>query len=142
MAQYFSHIPFVANMLKILQIALSIFLALATTLGSGGLMLHKMACFQSGKVVFSVEGNFECAPDENDLGQSFSAVCCDFDQLEFTVSSFDHQKIDFQFLIPDVPQLVFKLAEFATAYQPVLYEKLIPPLPQHQRLARLCSYII
>lgn len=132
----------VDNMLKIFQISLSVFLALATTLGSSGLMLHKMACFQSGNVVLSVEGDFECAPDENGSDSSFSAVCCDFDQLEFTVSSFDHQKIDFQFLIPDVPQLVSKLTEFATAYQPILYEKLIPPLPQHQRLAKLCTYII
>ncbi len=103
-----------------------------------------MACFNSGYIVLSVNGDFDCNHTEEGYdGQMLVAVCCNFDQLDFSVSAFDYQqKLDFQFLLPSATVSTQALPETHHLNKSALYEKLIPPLPQHRRLAQFGTYII
>jgi len=126
-----------------LQIITAVLLSLATLFGSAGLSLHKMACLDSGKVAFSLEKDFCCVGDKEPSELPvYKAVCCDFDQLDFTVSDFDFKKSTSQTaaIIPSVETTYIPVFSFYT--KEPLYEKLIPPLDTAQRLSLLCSFII
>lgn len=126
-----------------LQIIAAVFLSLATLFGSAGLSLYKMACLDSGKVAFSLEKDFCCVGDkESSEHPVIDAVCCDFDQFDFTVSDFDFKKSKNQpaAVITSVETPYFSVFSFQT--KEPLYEKLIPPLETADRLSLLCSFII
>lgn len=126
-----------------MQTITAVLLSLATFFGSAGLSLHKMACLDSGKVAFSLEKDFCCAGDEDPSELPvFEAVCCEFDQLDFTVSDFDFNKSTSQAaaIIPSVEMTYIPV--FSVCTKAPLYEELIPPLPHSERLTLLCRFII
>lgn len=130
-------------MSRLTQISIAIFFVLTTLMGSVGLSLHKMACYQSGKITLTLDQFFCCAADSQELpANTVAAVCCDFDVLEFKVSAFEHFEYEpiFAADIPESPIFTFALSGAQSA--PLLYEKFIPPLPQNQRLALFGAYLI
>lgn len=128
-------------MTRTLHIVISCFLAIATLVGSSGFSLHKMACLESGKVSLSVHSDFCCATDELPLN-SINAVCCNFDHVDFSVSSFDVNPNNTPlFVLPPV-EVITTWIYVPVELESILYEKLIPPLPVGEMLSLICVYII
>lgn len=130
-------------MKKATQLSIAIFFVLTTLMGSVGLSLHKMACYQSGKITLTLDQFFCCAADGEELpSNAIAAQCCGFDVLEFKVSAFEHFEQQ-PIVVADLPQTVlFAFAEIDAQSTPLLYEKFIPPLPQNQRLALFGAFLI
>lgn len=125
------------------QIITAVMLSLATLLGSAGISLHKMACLDSGKVSFSLEKDLCCAGDKIPSDHPvYEAVCCAFDQVEFAVSHFDLKKTEVQIADFPLPVRTIHLPAFALQQQEQIYENLIPPLENAERLPLLCCFII
>lgn len=131
-------------MLKILHILISCFIAIATVVGSTGLSLHKMACLESGNITLSIDSDFCCASDaEESLPiHSVAAVCCSFDQLDFSVSSFDISSNEVPTFLLPFPVVQSIPSFYSAQFSSLLYEQFIPPLPVGERLALICTYLI
>jgi hypothetical protein len=130
-------------MKRILEIISVFFIALSLTLGAAGVSLHKMSCLESGKVSVSIE-KLICCPDDflPVTETTLSATCCEFDQSDFKIHSFESKLRVFQWIAPLVVHHVITTPPsfISERNNNILFE--VPPLPPAERLALLCSYLI
>lgn len=131
-------------MFRIAQISLIVLLATIAAVGPAGPTVHKMACFDSGQVSYSMDLDLCCLGDANaEVGHSVLAVCCNFDQLSLSVSDFDFQRIDFPvFAIFPAPPSVFNFRLVDAEFISPMAQLRAPPLPTIQRLALLAVFNI
>lgn len=119
-------------------------LAAIAAVGPVAPSVHKMACFDSGRVSYSLDLDFCCLEDANaEQGHSVLAVCCDFDQLSFFISDFDFQRVTFPvFTLFSTPPAVVNFGLVETGFILPMAQLRAPPLPTLQRLAMLAVFII
>lgn len=130
---------------KLVQISLVVLLAVAAVAGPVAPTIHKMACFDSGAVSYSLALD-SCCIDESEepQGHTLIALCCDFDELNFSLSDFDFQRASFTSFIP-----IIAPTSSVVHFEPIQANFIssvamfrAPPLPTIQRLALLAVFIL
>jgi len=130
-------------MKRILEIVSVFFIALSLTVGAAGISLHKMSCLESGKVSVSIE-KLICCPDDflPVTETTLSATCCEFDQSDFKIHTFESKLRVFQWVAPLVAAPVLTTLPLSISERQFNFLFEVPPLPPAERLALLCSYLI